>query len=623
MRTPRRTHPARLLGALAALGVLLATLAACTLPEARGYSIDSVVVDAELRADGTLEVSETLTYTFRGADDDPFTVGTRTFDVVPDAPEGVIVAPSGTIRELAAFDEDGDQLPTLVSTPSLFEWDIAPARSGTYVYELRYEVDGALRVGSDVVELYRQWIGDDFPALDQVDITVEVPPGEGDVLVWAHGPLDGVIGTEGATGSTVVAEVSDVPAGQFVETRVAVPVERFAVAPGAAEILPEIVAEEEEWAADANERREQARQDEIDRAEAEERREDAARVLDVIVVPLAAIAAWGFWMIWRRWGRDPKKPEDIGDYWREVPDDPPAVAAAFLKWGTVDGDAYSGTVLDLARRGHLRIEEIAVERLLRKDDVQHRFIRTQGTITDPLRPFEQRVLSWMFRDGPEITQEELVERNREKQTESHKMWTGFQKEVKEDLDARGYVVRGKHAAFGLHALIVLALVGLAVASAVVQAWIGLAVAAVTAVVLLPLGVLHRSRTPEGTRRFWEWRGLRQFMKDFSSLDEAPVGHLALWEQYLVAAVALGVAEELVDGLEVWFPQVLQEGSNFAPWYVATAGGHGRLGAVGSFGSSFGGAAVSSSTPQSSGGGGGGGFSGGGGGGGGGGGAGAR
>lgn len=603
----RRRARSRLLVALALLAGALALLGACTLPEERGFSIDAIHVDATLRPDGTLEVSERVTYTFTGADDQPFTVGTRDFEPTTDAP-------AGTITSIAAYDSDGDQLATLVSTPSLFEWDIAPARSGTYTYELRYEIVGGVRVGSDVVELYRKWVGTTSPAVERWSAEITVPSGEGEILVWAHGPLDGVIDRDDPE---VTAEAPDVPAGQFVETRVAVPVERFELSPGPTELLPRILAEEERWADEAN-----AERDRVERRE--ERIEAARRALNLLVAPLVALAAWGFWMIWRRWGRDPRKPDDVGDYWREVPDDPPAVAAAYLKWGVVDADAYSATLLDLARRGHLRIEEVVVDRFLRSDEVQHRFVRTAGQVVDPLRPFEQRALSWLFRDGPEITQEDLVERNRAEQSRAHEVWTSFQKEVKDDLDARDYIVRGKHAAFGLHALIVIALVALAVASVVVQAWIGLAVAGTAAVVLLPLGVLHRSRTPEGTRRYWEWRGLRQFMKDFSRLDEAPVGHLALWEHYLVAAVALGVADELVDGLEVWFPQVLQQGSGFAPWYLAAPGSpHGQVGAMGSFGSSFGGAAVSSSTPRSSGSGGGGGFSGGGGGGGGGGGFGAR
>lgn len=581
--------------ALALLGIAATPAAA----QDRSVAIDEIHVDATLHPDGRLEVVERVTYTFRGADDEPFTVGTRSFEPGPR---------SGTITSIAAFDEDGQPLDTLVSTPSLFEWDIAPARSGTRTYELRYEVVDGIEVGSDVVDLYRQWVGDDGPSIGRWTAEITVPDGAGQFRGWAHGPLDGVIEVDDPVAT---ARVPGVPAGRFVETRLVVPVERFDLTPGTTELLPGILDEEGRLADEANRLRDEERR-------REELRQDVARGLDIFAVPVVALAGWAFWMIWRRWGKDPKKPDDIGDYWREVPDDPPAVGSALLKWNTVDAAAFSATILDLARRGHLRIEEETVERLLRRDAVEHRFLRTEHPPAENLTPFEARVLRWLFQGGSSVTQDELVERNKADVTAAQKHWTGFQKEVRADLDGRNYIVRGKTLPFLLHGLIVVVLVALLAGSLMTQAWLAAAVFAAAAVVMLPLGLLHRSRTPAGTRRYHEWKGLQRFLADFSRLDEAPAGHLALWEHYLVAAVALGVADDLIAGLEIWFPEVLQEGpGGIAPWYVATSGGHGRLGHIGQFSSEFGQAAVSSATPASSGSGAGGGFSAGGGGGGGG------
>ena len=151
-----------------------------------------------------------------------------------------------------------------------------------------------------------------------------------------------------------------------------------------------------------------------------------------------------------------------------------------------------------------------------------------------------------------------------------------------------------------------------------------------AVVLLACMVLLRRRTPEGAQRFAEWNGLKQFLKDFSQLQDAPSGHMALYERYLVAAVALGVADELVEALRVRIPEIAND-PTFATWYVGsrTATGFGSFSSLGDFSSGLVGGATAPrpSDPRprsgSSGGGGGGGFSGGGGGGGGGGGFGAR
>ena len=67
------------------------------------------------------------------------------------------------------------------------------------------------------------------------------------------------------------------------------------------------------------------------------------------------------------------RPDDIGDYWREVPDDPPAVGRSLLDFGSVDAIAFSATVVDLAQRGYLRISEERTDRLIGKDKVTYRF----------------------------------------------------------------------------------------------------------------------------------------------------------------------------------------------------------------------------------------------------------
>jgi uncharacterized membrane protein len=141
---------------------------------------------------------------------------------------------------------------------------------------------------------------------------------------------------------------------------------------------------------------------------------------------------------------------------------------------------------------------------------------------------------------------------------------------------------------------------------------------VTAVLLGFATLLLRSRTSGGAQRASEWRAFERKLRDFSQMEDAPAGHLILWERYLVYAVALGVSQRLAHGLMMRVPE--EQRSSFAPWYVGSGGDY-SFGGMADFGSSFGGAVHSAMVPASSSGSGGG-FSGGGGGGGGGGGIGA-
>jgi uncharacterized membrane protein len=134
------------------------------------------------------------------------------------------------------------------------------------------------------------------------------------------------------------------------------------------------------------------------------------------------------------------------------------------------------------------------------------------------------------------------------------------------------------------------------------AWVGVGLA----VALFMLGsFLLRNRTQQGAEAAAKADGLKRYLKDFSRLSEAPVGHLILWERYLVFAVALGVSADLIRGMEARVPQVANDPS-FGVWYVGYPGhrfdGFDRLETHSS-------ALVTASTPNKSGGGGG--FSGGG------------
>jgi len=76
----------------------------------------------------------------------------------------------------------------------------------------------------------------------------------------------------------------------------------------------------------------------------------------------------------------------------DVTDVPPGVLGAVVHGGARDGDVVA-TLLDLAQRGHLRIEEV--------DDTDWRLER--GRSADPVRPAEQRLLETVFATGDVTT----------------------------------------------------------------------------------------------------------------------------------------------------------------------------------------------------------------------------
>ncbi len=147
------------------------------------------------------------------------------------------------------------------------------------------------------------------------------------------------------------------------------------------------------------------------------------------------------------------------------------------------------------------------------------------------------------------------------------------------------------------------------------------------IVVVPL--LFKRRSPSGQEDYVKWKAFRKFLEDFSQMETHAIPSLVIWEHYLVYAVTLGVAKEVIKQLELVYPNLQDEGYRFGyGWYYFGPEMH-----VGGLQNSFDSItnsidqAVSTAqaavAPAVSGSGGGGGFSGGGGGGGGGGGFGGR
>ena len=614
----------------------------------KSFDLEQIDVTAALRRDGVLLVREEVTYDFDGT----FNVGTRDFDSGPWA-----------ITDIRAYEDDRP-LRTITDTPTLFEWDISPA-SGTHTYELRYEVHNAVLAWPDVVELNWQWVGRDVPeGVGHHEVTLRLPgDGEG-VRAWAHGPLQRHHRRPRAHGAHPDRRPAVLHLPRDPGHRPPQPLRtRSAPRPGGPDRAPglrrrsatccaapcrtrrprtrasprsrstrswptprqcqgddlnvetepqqdRIIAEETALAEEANRARAAYEQDQ---QEKEDRRRALTAAAPFFIAGVLALA----WVVWRKWGKEPDLTSEI-DYWREVPDDPPAVAIALEDWGYVDTDAFSATIVDLAQRGYLTIEET---------DKDHKFTATDKS-RGGLLEFERMALSKLFENGDESSQKQITAWAKAHRTTAASWLTSFTSAVVKSYEAKGYQVKGQAAGWVLYLLLVALLGGFAAIAITNEAFAAGGAAIGAGVLLLACMILLRRRTPAGAQRYAEWNGLRKFLKDFSQLEDAPSGHMALYERYLVAAVALGVADELIDALRVRIPEVAND-PTFASWYVGSRAGAGvgSFSSLGDFSSDFSSATASSFRPpsssSSSGGGFSGGFSGGGGGGGGGGGFGAR
>jgi uncharacterized membrane protein len=106
-----------------------------------------------------------------------------------------------------------------------------------------------------------------------------------------------------------------------------------------------------------------------------------------------------------------------------------------------------------------------------------------------------------------------------------------------------------------------------------------------------------------------WQNFRKFLKDFSAIEQAPVNLLAIWEEYYVYAVTLGVATEFLKHVTKLSEQ-RGTGLVLPVWYIGASGMPGGslaslsqgLGGFGAFASNMSSMMSSFSTASASGGG---------------------
>jgi uncharacterized membrane protein len=72
------------------------------------------------------------------------------------------------------------------------------------------------------------------------------------------------------------------------------------------------------------------------------------------------------------------------------------------------------------------------------------------------------------------------------------------------------------------------------------------------IILLLYSIRIKKRSAYGNEQYAMWNAFKRFLKDFSRLKEAEIPSIVIWEHYLVYAVSLGVAKEVIKQLPLVF-----------------------------------------------------------------------
>ncbi|NLE22897.1 MAG: DUF2207 domain-containing protein [Actinobacteria bacterium] len=626
-RTRAGRRPAAALRLLVLSLVLLAAAGAAGLAAgpaaAKDFSITGVTVDATVRPTGDVRITETRTLSFSGTFHfvywDLSTRGSDGIRVVGasgpapgDASRTVPYEPSG----LPAVHSWTGEVGTYGSLESgkvvtvQLNFDVTDA---TASFTVEYVAKGAAKRWNDTSELYWQFIGADTAVeSDDVRVTVRLPKGvtRDEVRAWAHGPLWGTVTIR--PDAAVVMQVDPLPAGTFVEGRILFPAAALGKAPvDDTPRLDQVLAEEKEWADQANRDRLWARVKVV--------------LWGLLGVGFPVVAVVLIVLLYVRYGREPKT-QFQARYLRDIPQPPlpPALAAFIWRMGSVGSDDVSATLLDLVHRKVIDLEQVVVTKdgLFRTSEETTYKLTLHDDRLGELLDYERHLCTFLFHqmaDGNELVLRELKAIAKKRRTSFAKGFQTWKDKVGKEGQKRGYLdPKADRMAFVAAAFAFVAIVA-AGAAAVFSGFLWFFLGVPVGVVLIFVARAVKRRSQEAAELHAQYAALERYLKDFGRLDEKPPDAVVLWEQFLIFAVVFGIADRVTKAMTVKVPEVVDDPA-FRTSYILWWGMPGHAGGLSAFNEiheSFSQAVSVATSSSSSGSGGGGGFSGGGGGGGGG------
>jgi hypothetical protein len=537
---------------LIAVGVLALGAGAGTAP-AKSYSADTFNSHVRVLAGGALEVTETVVFRFQNGTFD------HVFREIPTRKTDGIHVVSASMDDRPFPRGDGiNHIEVRAGSNVRVEWRFPPAADSTHTFVLTYIARGVIQQtdASDVLEWRALPSRHDYSiaaatlALEFSDSMQDSAGSLPAPSIESHDIRGGVSASvprlqDGAAGPVALATADDIRPNGWMEARIALP-------PGS------LVSAPPEW----------------------QRSEAAARALAPRWITAAATVALGGLIILfgLRQSYDAPPPQDVPGLLPAAPDDlAPALAGALLSNGSPGLEHAMATLVALADRGRLSVEEREPGML------GSRSFELRQTVRGTLAPHEQALIETGFGGAGEGTAVSFNSFSRGLTRHFRRFSTAVRDELLRAglLDPERRAIRRRYLVLMI-SLIVVGGLGFPAAAALVDRfgpWPLLVPAAVIAVGIVS-GIFVAATTPlsdEGLRRAARWRAFRAHVKGVSRGEQTadPDSRSSLLPFAVAAGLASAWGKYLKDrpgALPAWFHPVSHASGDVAfVAFVTTSG----------------------------------------------------
>ena len=498
---------------------------------AANYRIEKLDIEANLQKDGSMVVSEAVTYNIDEINGVYFDIDAKGF---------------GELEDLQVFEDEPNTSSFKEVDTSNYEVSVSDElyriklysknQNNIRTFKFVYKLPEAITVYDDVAQFNRKMVGKEWQqGIKYITAKVIVPvPTDYDnsnILVFGHGPLTGEVDREE---NTIVYKLDDYYPGDFLEAHILMEPEIFSEYNKSKivhkDMKQKLLDMEAKLADEANAERDKAiRQQEM-----------INKVFEkpgLIFGVLSSI--WGALMYYIHviFKRKNKVKNSVGKYLRELPDNSsPALVGGFMT-NSINDNEILATIVDLVRRKVLTLEN---------SDKNSIIILTGST--ENLSAQEKAIVDIYindFGDGKSLDLKSFGFFQKVPMSVARKFekWRAM---VQSEMNRKNLTYQG----LGCLGVIFFAFFPM------IFTFAGLVIGMITGnkmfllivvmgIILFVSGAKARYPRKELAEAKDKWQAFKNFLSDYSQLEEAKITSVHLWEQYFVYAVALGVSEKVV------------------------------------------------------------------------------
>ena len=497
---------------------------------AASFRIEKLDIEANLQKDGSMVVSEAVTYDIDEINGVYFDIDAKGF---------------GELQYIQVFEDDSTGGFKEVDT-SNYEVSVSDElyriklysknHNNRRTFKFVYKLPEAITVYDDVAQFNRKMVGQEWQqGINYITAKVIIPVSasydNSNILVFGHGPLTGEVDKEG---NTVVYRLNNYYPGDFLEAHILMEPEIFSEYNKSKivhkDMKQKLLDMEAKLADEANAERDKAiRQQEM-----------INKVFEkpgLIFGVLSSI--WGALMYYIHviFKRKNKVKNSVGKYLRELPDNSsPALVGGFMT-NSINDNEILATIVDLVRRKVLTLEN---------SDKNSIIILTGST--ENLSAQEKAIVDIYindFGDGKSLDLKSFGFFQKVPMSVARKFekWRAM---VQSEMNRKNLTYQG----LGCLGVIFFAFFPM------IFTFAGLVIGMITGnkmfllivvmgIILFVSGAKARYPRKELAEAKDKWQAFKNFLSDYSQLEEAKITSVHLWEQYFVYAVALGVSDKVV------------------------------------------------------------------------------